>query len=169
MRKSLLKHMKFTKRRASTKSTNHTRDVKEVQRKSLGGLIEAVELNDVPLKLILNWDQTRILSKWTMDKKDRKRIPIVGNGDKRQITAVMCSALTGEVLPIQLVYEGKTKRYHPPYDFPADWMISHSSNHWYNKETMIDYVKEPYVNRRRDDLNLDSDHPSVAIFQRSVD
>jgi len=32
---------------------------------------------------------------------------------------------------------------------------------------MIKYVKElivPYVIQKRDDLNLDSDHPSIAIF-----
>ena len=33
--KSLLKRMNFTKRRASTNSTNHTRDVKEMQIKFL--------------------------------------------------------------------------------------------------------------------------------------
>jgi len=70
-------------------------------------------------------------------QKGRKRIPIAGHGDKRQTTAVKYGALTGEILSIQLVYKVKTKRCHPPYDFPADWMISHSSNYWSSEDTMI--------------------------------
>jgi len=80
-----------------------------------------------------------------MDKKGRKRISISGHNDKRQVTAVICGALTGEVLPIQLVYEGKTKRCHPPFDFPGDWSISHSPNHWSTEETMVEYTL--YINK----------------------
>jgi len=61
-----------------------------------------VELNDVPPEFIFNWDQTGILL--VPSSEDKKRISIVGHGDKRQITAIMCGALTGEVLPIRIVY-----------------------------------------------------------------
>ena len=60
-----------------------------------------MELNEIPLDLIFNWDQTVISlvpsSQWTLDKKGAKRVAIAGHSDKRQITAVMCTALTGEV------------------------------------------------------------------------
>ena len=130
-----------------------------------------MELNEVPLDLIFNWDQTAISlvpsSQWTLDKKGAKRVAIAGHSDKRQITAVMCAALTGEVLPVQLVYEGKTKRCHPPYDFPGNWVISHSPNHWSNEETMIEYITDvivPYVEQKRDNHELNKDHAAVAIF-----
>ena len=78
-----------------------------------------MELNEVPPDLIFNWDQTAISLvpslQRTLDKKGDKRVAIAGHCDKRQITAVMCAALTGEVLPVQLVYEGKTRRCHPPF------------------------------------------------------
>ena len=169
--KSLLKRMNFTKRRVSTKSLVPSQDVEEVRKEFLSELMEAVELHEVPPDLIFNWDQTGILlvpsAQWTMDKKGRKRVPIAGHNDKRQITAVMCGALTGEMLPIQLVYKGTTKRCHPPYNFPGDWLISHSPNHWSNEGTMVEYINEvivPYVDRKRDDLDLSCDHPAVAIF-----
>ena len=44
--KSLLKRMNFTKRRASTKSTNPSRSIEEAKEEFLGDLIQAVELND---------------------------------------------------------------------------------------------------------------------------
>ena len=169
--KSLLKRMNFTKRQASTKSTDPSRNIEDVKEEFLGELIQAVELNEVPLDLIFNWDQTAISlvpsSQWILDKKGAKRVAIAGHNDKRQITAVMCAAVTGGVLPVQLVYEGKTKRCHPPYDFPGNWVISHSPNHWSNEETMIEYITDvivPYVEQKRDDLQLNNDHAAVAIF-----
>ena len=101
-----------------------------------------MELNEVSLDLIFNCNQTAISLvpslHWTLDKKCAKRVAIVGHSDKRQITAVMCATLTGEV--VQLVYEGKTKRCHLLYDFPSNWVISHSPNHWSNEETTIEYI-----------------------------
>ena len=169
--KSLLKRMNFTKRRASTKCLPPSDDVEEVRKEFLGELMEAVGLHEVPADLIFNWDQTGILlvpsAQWTMDRKGRKRVPIAGHNDKRQITAVMCGAFTGEMLPIQLVYKGTTKRCHPPYNFPGNWLISHSPNHWSNEETMVEYINEvivPYVDQKRGDLDLSCDYPAVAIF-----
>ena len=163
--------MNFTKRRVSTKSGNPSENIEDVRREFLGDIVEAVELGDVPPELIFNWDQTGILlvpsAQWTMDRKGRKRVPIAGHNDKRQVTAVMCGALTGEVLPIQLVYEGKTKRCHPPFDFPGDWLISHSPNHRSTEETMVEYIDKiivPYVDRKRVDLDLSDDYPAVAMF-----
>ena len=43
-----------------------------------------------------------------MEKEGAKCIEIKGLDDKRQITAVFGGTLTGEFLPIQLVYQGST-------------------------------------------------------------
>ena len=78
----------------------------------------------------------------------------------------MCGSLVGEILPFQLVYAGKTNRRHPAYKFPSDWQITHTQNHW-SKETMLQYIKEvivPFVDRKREDLNLDADYPALAVF-----
>ena len=71
-----------------------------------------VEMEVVPSDLILNWNYTGInivpSSTWIMEAKGSKRVEAVGLNDKRQITAVFCAALSGELLPLQLIYQEKT-------------------------------------------------------------
>ena len=70
-----------------------------------------METEDIPQQLVFNWDQTGISivpgSSWTMAVKGSKRVEIVGMGNKRQITAVFCGAMSGEFLPPQIIYQGK--------------------------------------------------------------
>ena len=169
--KSLLKRMNFTKRRASTKCGHSADELEKEKEAFLSQVLDAVGLNDIPQELIFNWDQTGInlvpTALWTLDKKGKKQIKIAGYQDKRQITAVMCGSLVGELLPFQLVYAGKTSKCHPSYEFPMDWQIVHTHNHWSNEETMLMYIAEiivPFVNRKREDLDLNNDHPALAIF-----
>ena len=70
-----------------------------------------MKLEDIPHDLlILNWDQTAIkyiqVSNWMMAKQGSKKVKIAGLDDKRQITVVLAGYLTGELLPLQLVYQG---------------------------------------------------------------
>ena len=67
-----------------------------------------VTMEQVPPMLILNRDQTGIhivpVSSWTMDKEGSKGVGVIGANDKKQITAVFCGSLTGDHLPLQLIY-----------------------------------------------------------------
>ena len=65
-------------------------------------------------------------SKWTMEKKGTKKIEIGGLNDKCQITGLFAATMSGDFLPIQLVYQDKMKRSHPDYPFPSDWHITHT-------------------------------------------
>ena len=69
-----------------------------------------VTMEEVPIELILNWDQTGIKivpsSSWTMDKKGIKRVEVAGASDKILITAVFCGSATGDFLPVQVIYRG---------------------------------------------------------------
>jgi len=76
----------------------------------------------------------------------------------------MCSSLVGELLPFQLIYGGKTNRCHPSYKFPMDWQIVHTENHRSNEQTMINDINVPFVNRKRDKLGLEGNHPALVIF-----
>ena len=64
--------------------------------------------------MITNIDQTP--SKFvsgcnkTLAKKGCKSVLIAGSPDKRMITATFSITLTGDFLPIQLIYGGKTKK-----------------------------------------------------------
>ena len=88
-----------------------------------------------------------------MAREGSKCVEVMGVSDKRLITALFCGSLTGDFLPMQVVYKGTTNRCHPRYKFPPDWHITHSPNHWSTEITMIDYINEiiiPYVERQRE-------------------
>ena len=46
-----------------------------------------------------------------------KRVEVSRVDDKRQITATFAASLAGSFLPVQLVYQGKTSKYHLPLIF----------------------------------------------------
>ena len=133
--------------------------------------IKAVaEMESIPDSLIINWDQTGInyvpVSEWSMAKEGSKRVEVTGLNDKH-ITAVFTGTMSGDFLPVQLVYKGKTARCLPTINFPSDWHLTFSENHWCNESTMVDYVQKiflPYVNHKRKELGLDETHPALAIF-----
>jgi len=81
-----------------------------------------VVINEIPPELIFNWDQTEInlvpSALWTMNKKGEKRVAIAGHLDKRQITAVICGSLVGELLPMQLIYWGENQKMSPGLPIP---------------------------------------------------
>ena len=81
-------------------------------------------------------------SKYTFDVKGVKTVPIKGIDDKRQITATFAISMSGEFLPIQVIYEGKTKRCLPKYTFPASFDATFSENHWCNTEKFLSFFNK---------------------------
>ena len=169
--KSLLYRMNFVKRRGSSTAKLTVANFEAVKEQFLIDVNAVVEMEDIPSQLVINWDQTGISivpgSSWTMEAKGSKRVEIVGMGDKRQITAVLCGAMSGEFLPPQLIYQGKTTACLPRHKFPTDWHVTYTHNHWSNEDTMIEYIKSiilPYVERKRTELELSRDQPALAIF-----
>lgn len=67
--------------------------------------------------LVINFDQTGIIivpsSALTYDSRNAKRVAVANIEDKRQITAVVAVSLAGDMLPMQLVFTGKTNKCHP--------------------------------------------------------
>ena len=71
--------------------------------------------------------------------------------DKRQITNTFAASCTGEFLPIQVIYAGKTKRSLHKY-FPPSFSVTFTENHWLNTEKSVDFFKEiifPYLEDMR--------------------
>ena len=99
------------------------------------------------------------------EQKGKNRIKIVAFQDKRQITAVMCGLLMGVLLPFQLIYAGKTSRCQPTYKFPDNWQITHSTKHWSNEETMLQYIIIPFVDETRQNIGADEKQPALAHFK----
>ena len=78
-----------------------------------------------------------------MAKKDSKCV-----ADHRQITGTYSITLSGSFLPINLIYQGKTSRYHPTFNFPGGFNVTHSPNYWSNEEKAIELSKTvlvPYI------------------------
>ena len=103
-----------------------------------------------------------------MEKCGTKRVEVCALDDKRQITAVFGCTLSGDFLPIQLIYAGTTPRCLPKnVSFPDEWHVTYTANHWSNEITMIDYVKKliiPYVERQRQHLGCNNDQSALVLF-----
>ena len=168
---SLLRRMGFVKRKGGTKTRILPMNLDELRTTFLEQIQINVDSEEIPPQLVLNWDHTALsyvpASKWTMEKKGTKKIEIGGLNDKRQITGLFAATMSGDFLPIQLVYQGKTKRSHPDYPFPSDWHITHTSTHWSNEETMLEYIDKiivPYVEDKKKELGLPEDHHALVIY-----
>jgi hypothetical protein len=107
--------------------------------------------------LVINMDQTGVLlapaDNRTYESRGAKEIKVIGADDKRQITACIASSLNGDLLPMQLIFQGKTAQCHPPLSEEAKEArvhLTHSENHWSNQTTMQEYIREvivPYAER----------------------
>ena len=168
---SLLHRMGYSKRRCSNAGKVSLPHLEEIQKNFLANIQSEVAMNDIPSVLVFNWDQTALrlipTGQWTMHPTGAKVVPIAHCDDKRQVTAVLAATLTGEFLPPQIIYEGKTERCHPKGSVPDGWDIWHSSNHWSNEDTMVRYVEKvivPFLDENRAEMNLEKTHPALALF-----
>uniref|UniRef100_A0A1X7SZG6 DDE-1 domain-containing protein n=1 Tax=Amphimedon queenslandica TaxID=400682 RepID=A0A1X7SZG6_AMPQE len=94
-------------------------------------------------------------------------VEIVGLGDKRQISAVLSCSLSGDFLPRQVIYSGKTPKCLPSVSYPSNWHITYTENHWANEKTTIDYIHKillPYISNVRQSLSLSSNHTALVMF-----
>ena len=75
--------------------------------------------------------------------------------------------MTGMFLPIQLIYERKTRRCLPKFDFPADFNVTFSNNHWWNTEKSIELFKRvifPYLKQVKSGLKYPKEQMSFRIM-----
>ena len=132
--------MNYVKQKGSNVGKTTPSWFSELKAEFLADIQAEVVMNEIPIDLIFNWDQTGLqlvpTGQWTMNEAKAKRVVIANSDDKRQITAVFAATMTGEYLPVQLIYKGTTSRCHPKVLFPKDWDIFYSKNHWSNKVTM---------------------------------
>ena len=98
--------------------------------------------HDIPSELVLNVDQTPLSyvspGKYTCSLKGAKNVPIKCLDYKRQIAATFVVTTTGSFLPIQLIYQGKSKRCLPKFTFPSDFHVTFTANCWSNLEKCED-------------------------------
>ena len=144
--KSLLKRMGYVKRKACSKAKVDVERYEQLKDEFLLEIKVIVNMDEIPPELIINFDQTALnyvpVSHWTMDQEGAKRVEVVAKDDKRHITAVFAGSCSGHFLPPQLIYEGKTSRCLPNYEFPSSWHITKTEKHWSNEHSMRDYFEK---------------------------
>jgi hypothetical protein len=173
--------LNWTFRRATTGSSLplHWRDdgVKLLKRIAIR-IDEVNHSNSVRItfdpSLLINFDQTGVhlvpKSNYTYASKGSGNVAVIGEDDRRQITAVMASSADGDLLPLQLIFQGKTERCEPT---PTDdvkrslFHITHSENHWSNQTTMEAYIEriiQPYIQQKIVEKRLPRDSRAIVLL-----
>ena len=129
----LLQRMGYVKRKATSKAKITVENLASIKKQYLLDIRDVVEMEEIPQDLILNWNQIAVhylpVSNWTMAMEGSKKVSTAGIDDKQQITLVLTAVMTGKLLSLQLVYQGKTKACLPSVTFPGDWDVTFSPNH----------------------------------------
>ena len=122
--KSLFKRMGFIRRLATTGKVSISEELKkEIEESYLYSIVKKTEENQIPLSLVINLYQTPTKfvpgCNKTLAEKGSKTVSIAGSTNKRMITATFAITLSGNFLPIQLIYGGKTSKKYSCCSFPT--------------------------------------------------
>ena len=104
--------------------------------------------------------------KQTFDVKDVKTVPIKGIDHKRLITATFSISMSGEILPIQVIYESKTIRCLSKYAFSKNLDVTFFENHRSNTENAIIFLKYVFsqFNNARQTKGYPNEQMSLVIL-----
>ena len=112
--------------------------------------------HEIPEDLIVNFDQTNLpytcIGKRTYHKQGSSNVPLVGKGKKKQITGSFAVTMTGQFLPMQLIVV-----FQKGVEFPDDWYVPYTKNHWTNEEKAIEHIEKvvfPYLKKQKAELKL---------------
>jgi hypothetical protein len=83
----------------------------------------------------------------TYKVKGAKQVLNLGKEDKRQFMVLGSTATDGVLLPLQVVFQGKTRQVLPKnaavmIAASEGWHFTHSANHWSTQETMRSFVQK---------------------------
>ena len=104
----------------------------------------------------------------TMATRNSSSVPIKGLTDKRNITLTFVISLDDDFLPMQIIYQGKTKASQPRgFEFPRGFAVTQNPKHYSNElETfnLIEKIIQPYVALKRKELNLPPTQKALLIW-----
>ena len=155
----LLRRMGFMKWKATTsKSRMSVSNLEDMKKEFLQVIVDLFVMEETQPELILNWDQTGInfvpSSGWTMEQRGATRVEVMGIDDKRQITAVFCSSLTGDFCHFNSFIVAKLIVVIPTLSFHLT-DITHAPKRWSTEETTKGYIENiilPYIRRTQEVL-----------------
>lgn len=170
---NFLSRLGCIKRRVSTTMKETPQDFETCRSQFIFDVQSIMELEEIPPQLVINWDHTGIhyvpVDNWTMEKEDCRRVVIAGYDDKQQITAMFAGTMTDKFLPLQIIYSGKNLKCLRTVPFLKDWDNTYTQNHWANEVTTREYIHKIlllYIEKKKNELGLMSDQPSLVIFDR---
>ena len=167
---SIYKRCNFSRRAGTTSKPPVPRGLYEECKLSfLVDIKNCVKQYSVPPELILNANQTSSsyvsVGRMTMAQTNSQSVPIIGLADKRNITLTFVISMSGEFLPLQIIYQGKTKASLPRnFSFPKGFCLSQNPKHYSNETESIDSVISPYVVSKRKELGLPPSQKAVLIW-----
>jgi hypothetical protein len=106
------KHLGWTWRRVTIATTKLSENWEKQGDEAAYRVAALCKLHNIPPELVVNSDQTAIYV-WpaveqTYETKGVKAVRSLGKDEKRQITGMVISASSGSMLPLQLIFQGKT-------------------------------------------------------------
>ncbi|KAL3693102.1 hypothetical protein R1sor_006753 [Riccia sorocarpa] len=135
----------------------------------------------IPHELVVNMDQTGfqfvpVGQERTFAPIGEKRISVLGRTDKRQFTVVPAVTSCGQLLPFQVIFQGKTRRCLPSGQFANllgwhKWHLAFTDNHWSSLATCqqwMDKILKPWVYWKTPTLRCYSPTPSEMCISTGV-
>lgn len=114
--------------------------------------------------------------KRTWNKSGERQITTMGMDEKRAFTLVPSISATGELLPMQTIFHGKTsvscpsksaRRYKEAERLGFKFEPSCSGTYWSTQATMkllVDDIIAPYFNRKKAELGLSTSQCSLWLI-----
>jgi hypothetical protein len=177
VRKFLHSTMGWSDRRATKAAQKLPVNHKEILMDAF--LREAYVVRDhaVPAALRVNTDQTQMVyqqgTQRTWNESGAKQVSTVGQEEKRAFTLVPSISASGEVLPMQAIFMGKTQQSCPSRKAPFytdaqalgfQMLPSKTNTYWSTQETMrilVDTIIAPYFEKTKRELNLPPSQCSI--------
>lgn len=98
--------------------------------------------------------------------KGTSSVPI--KGLKKKYTLTFIVSLSGEFLPMQIIYGGKTTASQPRgFKFPKGLCLSQNPKRWSNEQETLKLIEEvinPYVIRKGGELKLSETQKALLIW-----
>ncbi|KZV59291.1 hypothetical protein PENSPDRAFT_595721, partial [Peniophora sp. CONT] len=180
VRKFLYTHLRWVPRKSTRAAQKTPVNADEVLWELF--LLLALTLRDSGIhdpSLFINFDQTQVVvadtSRNTFDVEGSKQVGVVGKEEKRAWTSVVAVAANGEVLPTQVIMQGKTSRSLPASSAPRmdeakelGFVFSNNPDtYWSNLPCMEVYFEEvvvPFFEKQKERLGLDSEQECVVLL-----
>ena len=130
-----------------------------------------VQTYNIPDELIINVYQTPSkyvpTSSVSMAEKNPKNVPKQEVDDKRAITLTFAEALSGDMLPFQMIYADKTSSLFPTAKFSEGFLLGFNKLQWSNEKETLRLLKEvisPYITKVKKKFKLPQNQTASLIW-----